>query len=336
MSHPAALRAAAFASLIWAVPVPGDAGDRIGRYVVEIRIEGTQSWKAGSDHAKSSTVEQYRIVTHVKSDGVLDTVNVKDPQFAQKQLAKAAQVQQAVRKAQGRNAGTGVATPEAYAALQQDLAAQAQKEQAACKGDTACLMQMAVRYSQQSAAIGYPAGAAATGTDIGADAAEDGGDEEARYLNYFGYEGCPTEISIRIDRHSEGAYADVAGMIPWTSTQTAQSQGSEVDRKLQCLAATTVLDVRSATIYTDGFGVPAVRGRSVRKDRLHAQTVNEDAEVPASREALEWVSQQLRQAPAAGSKSTTLVPRAVMSGNAPEQARIEGRITVSLSWKFEP
>lgn len=334
MRYTAALHAASVVCALAAVVTPGHAisAEKIGRYVVEIKVDGHQNWQAGSDYAKSTTTEYYRIVTHVKSDGEPDSVNVKDPQFAQKQMAQAARVQQAVRKAQGRAPASTPATPEEYAAQQQKLAAQAQTEQAACKGDTACLMQMAMRYSQQSAAISYPVPGAAVATE----SVEEDAEDEARYLNYFGYEGCPTEISIRIDQRSEGAYADVAGMIPWTTTETADSRGTDLDRKMQCLGATTVFDLKSKMIYTDGFGVPAVRGRYLSKDGLHGETVNDNAEVSGSSEALEWVSQLLRQAPASGSRNTTLTPKSVMSGNAPNGAKLEGQIRVSVNWRFEP
>ncbi|TDU27987.1 hypothetical protein DFR24_2345 [Panacagrimonas perspica] len=307
------------------------AADKVGRYTVEIKVDGQQSWRAGNDWSKSTTTEHYRIVTHVKSTGELDSVNVKDPEFAQKQMQKAARVQQAVQKAQGRAPAAAPPTQEAYVAQQKKLAEQMQKGQAACKADTNCLMQLAMQYSQQSAAI-LPPGSTPAGGAV-PDADEEAEDEE-RYLNYFGYEGCPTEIDIRIDQRSEGAYADVSGMIPWTTTQTGNSKGTDIDRKMQCLAATTVYDVKAKTIYTDGFGTPAVRGRYESNDKLLGKTVNTDAEIISTSEALEWVSQQMRQGPASGSKSTVLKPK--NAANLPPGAKLDGQIKVSLTWRFDP
>lgn len=307
------------------------AADKIGRYTVEIKVDGQQSWRAGNDWSKSTATEHYRIVTHVKSDGEPDSVNIKDPAFAQKQMQKAARVQQAVQKAQGRAPAAAPPTQEAYVAQQKQLAEQMQKGQAACKGDTNCLVQLAMQYSQQSAAI-LPPGSVPPGGAV--PEVDEEAEDEARYLNYFGYEGCPTEIDIRIDQRSEGAYADVAGMIPWTTTQTGQSKGTDIDRKMQCLAATTVYDLKAKTIYTDGFGTPGVRGRYVSKDKLQGETVNADAEIIGSSEALEWVAQQLRQAPASGTKSAVLKPK--NAANLPAGAKLEGQIKVSLSWRFDP
>jgi len=326
-----ALARAAAAALILSAPTVS-AAEKIGRYTVEITVEGQKTWNRGNDWSKSTMRETYRIVTSVKSDGEPDSVNVKDPSVAQKQMAKAARVQAAVQKAQGRSA-TASPTQEAYIAQQKALAGQMQKAQAACKGDQSCLVQAAMRLSQQSAALPQPPMPGMPPVDPGAaDASEE--DEEARYLNYFGYEGCPTQIAIKIDHRHQGAYADVSGMIPWNTTQTADTQGTDLDRKMQCLAATTVYDIKDKTIHTDGFGMPGVRGRYHSKDKMQGETVNDDAEVNGTKEALEWVSQLLRHAPASGSKSTVLKPREAGKGS--DGSVTDGHIKVGVTWRFDP
>lgn len=268
----------------------------------------------------------------MKSNGESDSVNTKDPQYAQKQMAKAARVQAAVQKAQGRNPAAAAPTQEAYITQQKAMAEQMQKAQVACKGDRNCLMQAAMQMSQQSAALSPPP---MPGMPAAADSGGDNEEEEDnRFLNYFGYEGCPTQIAIKIDQRSEGAYADVAGMIPWTATQTADTQGTDHDRMMQCLAATTVYDLKSGTVYTDGFGTPGVRGRYYSKDKLQGETVNDNAEINGNKEALEWVAQLLRQAPASGTKSTVLKPREAGKGS--DGSVTEGQIKVSVTWRFDP
>ena len=123
-------------------------------------------------------------------------------------------------------------------------------------------------------------------------------------------------------------------MIPWTTTQTADTKGTDHDRMMQCLAATTVYDLESKTIFTDGFGTPGIRGRYHSKDKLQGETVNDDAEINGSKEALEWVSQLLRQAPAAGTRSAVLEPRGAGKGS--DGSVTEGRIKVSVTWRFDP
>ncbi|MCC2658258.1 MAG: hypothetical protein K0Q76_3366 [Panacagrimonas sp.] len=328
----ASMRAAA-AVLVLSSSTGALAADKIGRYTVEITVDGQGSWKRGSDWTKSTTHETYRIVTSVKSNGEADSVNTKDPQFAQKQMAKAARVQAAVQKAQGRSGAAAPPTQEAYVAQQKALAEQMQKAQVACKGNQTCLMQAAMQVSQQSAAIPQPAVPGMPPVDAGA--ADDADEQQDdRFLNYYGYEGCPTQIAIKIDQRSEGAYADVAGMIPWTTTQTADTKGTDHDRMMQCLSATTVYDIKSQTISTDGFGTPGVRGRYHSKDKLQGETVNDNAEINGSKEALEWVSNLLRHAPASGSKSTVLKPREAGKGS--DGAVTDGQIKVGVTWRFDP
>lgn len=305
------------------------AAEKTGRYTVDIRVDVQEQWRHGTDHSTFKALETYRIVTHVQSDGEAVSFNSKDPAYAEQQMARAARVQAAVQKAQGRQPAPAP-TAESYAAAHQQLAARLEKERLACGTDTACLMALAMRVSQESAAIGMPG--AAPGD---AQAAEGGDDDgEARFLNYAGYEGCPTQIDIRIDQRSEGAYADVSGMIPWTVVSTASSKGSETDRMIQCLHATTVYDTKARTIYTDGFATPAIRGHRVAKDRLTGESVNDNAEVIGNAQALRWVSEQLRRAPASGTRSVVLTPDPVT--RAPAGARLDGRIKVDLSWRFEP
>ncbi len=328
------LRAAAAALVLSASSHAVVAAEKIGRYTVDITVEGQGSWKRGNDWTQSTTRETYHIVTSVKSTGEADSVNTKDPQYAQKQMAKAARVQAAVQKAQGRTPAAAPPTQEAYVAQQKALAEQMQKAQVACKGNQTCLMQAAMQMSQQSAAIPQPAmpGMPPAGAD--AVQGEEDEEEDNRFLSYFGYEGCPTQIAIKIDQRSEGAYADVAGMIPWTTTQTADTKGTDHDRMMQCLAATTVYDLKSRTIFTDGFGTPGIRGRYYSKDKLQGETVNDNAEINGNKEALEWVSQLLRQAPASGSKSTVLKPREAGKGS--DGSVTEGQIKVSVTWRFDP
>ncbi len=162
-------------------------------------------------------------------------------------------------------------------------------------------------------AISTAAGAGKTGrftVEIRVEDAQDCGNtrisEYYRYLSYVGYEGCPTDIHIRIDKNGSGATADVQGMAPFTHKEQADSRGTDLDRKMQCLSRTTVYDTCERRIYTDGFGVPAVRGLYLHAERGRPEVRNPDAEVSGSREALERVSRQLRAAPASGTLTTTM------------------------------
>lgn len=322
-------------SLAFLAAVPAPAAERTARFTVEVKVQGHQSWRAGTDWARTDIDEHYRITTHVRSDGELQNVNPKDPAFAQQQLAKAAAVQRTVARQLGKT-GPQPRTEAEYAAAQQALAAQAQREQAACGQDTACLIGVATRIGQQSAAIVYPTAPAADAAEDAALLAEDDDPAGYRYMYYAGYEGCPTEIQIRIQRRSRGEYADVAGTIPWTATQTGDSRGTDIDHRMQCLSATTVYDERTRQIFTDGWGTPAVVGRYESEDRMQGRVVNDQSPLSGDAEALEWVASVLRQAPASGSRSTTLVPRLIRSGHSPDGAEIGGALQVRVDWRFDP
>lgn len=311
------------------------AADRLGRLTVEVRVEGAQSWQMGQDYSNSRISEQYKLVTTVKSDGQLDSVNTKDPQFAQKQMTKAAGVQKAVREAQARS-GTAVprapATQEEYLAQQKKLAEDMQKGQAACKGEMNCLMKLAQDYSQKSAMITAPGAAAESAEAV--DGEEDV--EDDRYMNFFGYEGCPGEIQIRINNTSEGATADVSGMVPFKQSDTADYRGTELNRKMQCLGSNLVYDTKARKIYTDGIGHPTPRGSYRYWDRLHGETLNKDTDITTHTIAWEWVVKNLWIAEASGSATATLpATKTPLVGATREGSRVSGQIKVHLNWKFE-
>lgn len=315
------------------------AAEKLGRWTVEIEVEGAQQWKAGSDYGNAKISQRYRIVTHVKAQGDPTSVDTLDPHYAQKQMAMAMAVQKRVAEAQGRSGTAAPAVPRTPAE-QQAFAAKMQQEQQACGTDTRCLMDLATKYTPVMNAIAMQSMADAAGASA-ADAEVDlEAEEEERFLDYFGYEGCPTEISIRIDDSAEGAYADVGGMVPWKESSKADYAGSDIDRKMQCLNLQTVYDIGSREIRTHGIGVPAAVGRHTYWDRLHGDGMlgdaGKDTQISGNGEALAWVAQQLRHAPASGSRNITLVPTQARGGTVTGGATTTGKIDVTLRWKFEP
>ncbi len=316
---------------------PVIATEPLARLTIDVVVDGTKTWKRGEEYANSKISEQYHLVTHVQAIGEPTSVNTKDPQFAQQQMAMAAQVQQQVRAAQER-AGNPVpkapATQEEYLEQQKKLAEDMQQGQAACQGDMNCLMKLAQEYAMQSSMISYPP-AEGDESMAGFDGEEDQ-PEDLRYLDYGGYEGCPGEIHIRINNTSEGALADVSGMIPFTQADTADYHGTELDLMMQCLASNLVHDFKAGKIYSDGFGHPAPRGSYRHWDRLHGETLNEEAQVPTTSTAWEWVAESLRVADASGSATTTLPVPGANEGPASDGSITSGEMTVSVKWAFEP
>lgn len=312
------------------------AAETYGRMSIEIAVDADQQWSAGTDWGKTRISERYRIVTHVRWHGELDTVDPLAPDFAQKQMAKAAAVQRRMQDIQQR---TGTApldvpeTPEAQQAFMQKL----EREQGACNGNVQCLMQLSSRYAPVLNAIAMQAaGAAYAEAAIDMEPVDLDAEEEARYARYGGYDGCPTSIEMRVDYKAEGAWADVGGMVPWKETYTADDRGNVHQRQMQCLAQDMVLDVKTGTFHSMGFGWPAPRGKRVYWDRLHGEEINPDSEIPTLNEALTWASEQMRAAPASGSRSTTLRPQRARGGTVINGATHDGEIRVKLDWRFEP
>lgn len=322
---------------LWLASGAALAGEQLARLTIDVTVDGTKKWKNGSDYSNSKISEKYHLMTHLQSSGEPSSVNTKDPQFAQQQMATAARVQQKVREAQAR-AGKPVpkaaATQEEYMAQQKKLAEDMQRGQAACAGDISCLMKLSQEYSHQAAMMSYPP------VEGAAPAASAGEDEEApeeeRYLDYYGYEGCPGDIHIVIKNTSEGATADVSGMVPFKQADTADYRGNDLNLKMQCLGSNLVYDIKEKKIYSDGIGHPSPRGSYYYWDSLHGDTVNNDTDVTTTSAAWEWVAQTLRIADASGSASTTLPISTDNAGTGGNGSAVTGDIKVNMSWKFEP
>jgi hypothetical protein len=163
----------------------------------------------------------------------------------------------------------------------------------------------AAREAQCLQAHGIAPGAAEPAEAFDADAEEAPPDE--RYLTYIGWIGCPTEISIRVDNRLEGAYADVAGMIPYEATEAADWRGTDTDRNALCVSYTTVLDTKSDTFYTDGAGMPLVRGVSTYREPGRRPDERSEGELAALPGVVgSFLFDTLRVAPLAGTKRATL------------------------------
>lgn len=309
---------------------PCHAAERTGRLVVDLHVEGAQSWRSGQDYGKATVTEDYHVVTTLQSDGELSTLNPFDPGLAQKQMATAARVQRAVQRANGTPVTPAPANAAQAQAMQVEMMKKAEQQQTACAGNQSCLMQLAMQLAQQSAALSVPYG------DPSTDSASVDDEEDARYLGFNGFENCSGQIEIRIDRKSEGAYADVAGMRPFSSREQAQWHGDKNQVQMQCLNQQTTYDTRSNKIYSYGFSAPIARGSSVHTDGGHVVTQSADTELSNTMAAMDWAHEQLRVADATGSASAVLpVESAPLTGTATSNASFDGQVKVSMKWRFE-
>ena len=345
------LAAAWAAALLCAAPAI--ASDKLARYTVEIKIDGAERWTQSGDSERTTIAQKLRLVTTVKSDGELVGVNSKDPEAGRKALAQA-QRMQASPPAAARPA-PNMPNPMS----QPQMMAQVMQMQARCQGDVQCLHKAA---SEMAAAQVGPdastqARLVAFGDErrrcetehakdkrkreacIGALERRHGADTpgpadaEDRYLNFFGFEGCKSEMTVQIDDRREGRYADVQGAVPYTVTYRADHQASPVERSLLCSQHSFVLDAKADRLYGDGLVLGGAPGQVIRSERGRDQRTADTLTLRP--EAMTWVAQQLRQAPKSGSARATLpLDRHRTRGAAPGGTH-EGSVSVELSWRFE-
>lgn len=313
------------AYLLSLIALPAIAAEKSGRLAVDIKVEGTQSWHAARDHGRARITERYRLLIPLRSDGVPSSVNAVAPNHSATQIGRAVQAQREAMKRQGIAVTPFPTTPEVAMARQEALAAETRQQQAACGEDMACLTRLAMRYAQESTAISYP------GSPLAGD------DDAERFLFYSGYPECSAEIDIRVDNMSEGAYADVGGMIPVIDKAEARYTGGATERSTLCQRQQLVYDLKENRIYMYGLNLSAARGFYQRSERGQVKARSADVAVGGFAEMLEWVDAQLRQAPDSGMRSAVLrSPERPLVGIATAGAAFDGNIQVSLSWRFMP
>lgn len=305
--------------------VPAQAAERRGRLTIDLQLEGSSRWQDAGDSSQTTLKRHYRLVSTLRAEGDPMSVNTKAPDYAQKMMAQSAQVQARVAQAQARKP-QGAVPPPMDMARQMEMARQAQ---ATCGTDRDCLMRL---LAPQVAAQVTPDPARQAQLVRHAQTAgpEDDG-EDARYLNYAGVDRCNATFEVQVEEIIEGRYADVQGPVPWRIVRRDAQPLSADENRLLCLSFQLVLDLRSGTITTDtGFGLPeplvsavhTERGRSTKSvDRLGGLA-----------QVSQWMAERTRQAPRAGSASTTLP---MVSSREAGRGRTEGALKAQLSWKFE-
>lgn len=294
--------------------------ERKARLTVNVKVEGTESVTGvGSDKSTAKFREGFTFVTYLKTDGELVDSNIKDPQYTQKMMARAAAVHQQVQKAQGK-APAKKMTPE-------QMKAYVEKKQAACKGDHACLYQLAMEAQEMSMNLQFEAAAK---SPAAAEPVEDDTGEK-RYLNYYGYEGCGATSNVYVDRTTTGTFGDTTGASPYSVVTKATYKPNPTELGMLCLLQ-GVLDVKIKTFYSDGGMQPPVRGKTIATS--YGRTEESAGEISLHGEPFTWASAQLRKAPSSGTRTTTLKLTQNQS-SAMHSGRYAGEARVEVSWKFE-
>lgn len=335
------------------------AASRQARLTIEVRVDGQEAAQGQGDWSKSRIVQHYRIVTMVQTDGVLSSVNGKDPDYARKALAGGERARQKIRTVQQRNAAAGIGPKPVSAGAAQQLMQEMQSAVAKCGGDSACQQRVGMQFMARpdfSAAMtamsspefvcqqssgGNPQklreclraqGVDETPAAVDPDEPEVEADE--RFLMFIGFDGCANELSFTIDDRLEGAYADVNGMIPFVVTHQADWHGTPTDRRMHCVYNDLVYDTKAKTIYTNGMPMPEIRGSSVRSERGRGEQRSEGG-LPVPAAVTKFIFDTLRVAPMSGTRRGTVRFDGPYLSPPPIQT-YSGSASVELNWKFEP
>ena len=308
------------APLMVLASLSAQAAPQRARLTVKVDVEGTEQVKgSGSDQASAKFREGYTIVTVVESTGELAQYNTKDPEYAQKMMGLSQGVQAKVNAAQGKG--------PAKKMTQAEIQAYVQKKQAACGADQGCLMKLA--YEAQDLMANMNTGGATSAGNPGAYT----GDEPPRYLDYLGFDKCGASASYYVDRTTQGTYGDVQGVVPYTVVDKADYRSNATDAGMLCNTTTFVVDSQDNSFWMEALAALAPRGTSTRTigGRKPEQSSGEAA---MHGEYQEWVLQQLRHAPRAGTKTMSmklaLGPSAALS-----TGKYSGQANVTLTWKLE-
>jgi hypothetical protein len=312
------LRVLAVVAVCAAVPAALAAPKR-ARLTVKVDVEGTERVVGnGSDQASARFREGYTIVTVVESTGELAQFNTKDPQYAQKMLGLSQGVHAKVNAAQGK--------APVKKMTQAQIQAYVQQKQATCGADQSCLMKLALE--AQDLMANMDTGGATAAGNPGAYT----GDEPPRYLDYFGFEKCGATAHYYVERTTQGTYGDVQGAVPYTVVDKADYKSNATETELICNSTTLVVDSQDNSFFMDALAALAPRGTSTKTDG--GKTTTSTGEAAVHGEYQEWVLQQLRHAPRAGTRTAAL-KLAVGPSAALSSGKYSGQANVTLAWKLE-
>lgn len=302
------------ALVLVAMTHPAIAAERLGRLTVNLKIDAQEQWsdQRGNDKATVRTAQTVSFTTVMKTDGDIVDFNQKDPGYYQQQMAKAAQNAQAVTSARGEKPMT-----------EAEFKARVQKEQAACKGDTSCLMALSQKVSVWSQQL-----------MAGQSAQPPAQQGSGSYMDYLGFPDCGAKVHITVNDVVAGSYADVQGAVPITIKHTADYNANKNELLILCSQTNLVIDTKQKMFYGDGWLIQQPQGTSTITDR--GKTTTSQTSLPMKSEAIQWASEQLRRAPLSGSRKTVVkITNSNGSGIPFVVTRGGGTANVELTWRFE-
>lgn len=239
-----------------------------GRFVLDVKIDGTGQTQSGRAKATVTTAESLHLAFTLTGNGQPVATNRLDPASLQ----------------------AAIPTPSANAPSheqQRQIMEQAQ----ACGKDIACMQRIALEVGKQTAAWQTPAPAQFA---------------EERYLDFMPGEPqlCKPEFRVRVADSTEGTQPDVQGPVPFSQKYSADYSGNTNDFAILCTANLTV-DAKTKRIFV-AAALPSAHGRVVFTQGSRTVSDSPDGTVNLNQRAMAWVMAQLKNAPRSGTQKTTL------------------------------
>lgn len=296
----------------------------------ELKLDGQQAWANGPQSTQATTRQQYRVSTRLRTDGVLHLDNLLEPDRAARiEIKSAYYARQGLLRLKARNGGKLPARPEDAAALYERY----RKDGNRCRDSFECNQQVI----EQQAAV--QAMEDNTPAELDAFLAPYGPGEVPRYLYYFGYAGCPVNISVQYDVQIRGQRAfdkSQQKVQPYSYLRSADSRGSDDDRKTLCEKYVATVDTRTGTLFIENLLLPAPIGQSIRTIGVASETIAEAIGLPPPAAAIDWATATLSRNRDSGSARQVLELNFPLDGDASVQGTFSGKLNADLRWSFKP
>lgn len=289
-------------------------------------IEATQEWKKndpkypGDQWSKGRATQRFEITTRLQSDGRIEVRNLLDPDLTARLEAKTIHLARQAKK-YFESSGKPFKlpqTPEERSRFQYEM----NSRLLACNAEPTCYADAQLEYAAMMAAMDNP------------EALEDD-TVPGRYQYFLPYRGCPEQASVTLNMSVEGVRynKDVDEFIPFKETHVGDSV-EEPDGLALCRHFTAVLDTQDAKtpMFQETIFIPRPVGITTWTENGHTATKKEPQ--PVITAVYDWMNEQLRHAPAEGTRTATLPLPLPLNQNATWLGLWTGSAKVTMQWSF--
>lgn len=312
-----------------AAPTPAKPAGAIERpFEYRLVVDGTQDWSNGPQKTAATTHQEYVVRTRLRSDGLLYSDNLLDPDLqARLEIKQQYYARMGLRALKAQNGGRLPDTVEAAEAVAQ----RRQKDGVTCFGNRECNQQAIERIAAINALK------ANSREDLEAFLEAPGIADVPRYQYFFGYSGCPVDIRVRYDVKITGTRAfdrDRKKLEPYDLHRVADSTGDPEDRTTVCDKYVVVVDTLHGGTFVENLFIPSPIGSSTLT-RTQTATTDRDIPLPPPFEVLNWTSEKLRSVASDRFEETLALPlNFPLDGDHTIQGTFKGQAKVAFRWSF--